>query len=207
MQRLLERFRTYEAGNDPLLAAPESTDATESYVRALALAATEMGANFGAAARQFALALLITQWMRGYPLARLIAERIRYLDEHNRPYKLADEIRGVMQDVEQVARFQAPKYLACYSDILALHLRQQNRDDVPELPDISMMLELGVSRGTEVSLMALGLSRTAAVALSEFITPDDLSREQAARWVRENPASWEGLPTLVQREIRRAIPE
>jgi hypothetical protein len=205
MQRLLDRFRTYENAQDTMLAPPESTDATTSYLRALALSSDELGADFGASARQFQLALLITQWMRGYPLARLIAERIRYLESRGREYKLPNEIRGVMQDVEQVARFQAPKYLACYNDVLALHLRQRGTEDVPQLPDISMMLELGVSRMTEVSLMALGLSRTSAVALSEFIVADDLGREDAARWVQENRTLWSGLPALVQREIDRAL--
>ena len=43
---------------------------------------------------------------------------------------------------------------------------------MPELPDIAMLLELGVNRVTELSLMALGLSRSTAVALSEFIIAD-----------------------------------
>jgi hypothetical protein len=205
MQRLLVRFRTYEDVEDAMLAPPESTDATTSYVKALALSSDELGADFGASARQFQLALLITQWMRGYPLARLIAERIQYLESRGREYKLPNEIRGVMQDVEQVARFQAPKYLACYSDVLALHLRQTGTEEAPQLPDISMMLELGVSRMTEVSLMALGLSRTSAVALSEFIFADDLGREDAAQWVQDNRAIWAGLPALVRREIDRAL--
>ena len=205
MQRLLDRFRTSENIEDTVLAPPESTDATASYMRALALSSDELGADFGASGRQFQLALLITQWMRGYPLARLIAERIRYLESHEREYKLPNEIRGVMQDVEQVARFQAPKYLACYSDVLTIHLRQQDVGEAPQMPDISMMLELGVSRMTEVSLMALGLSRTSAVALSEFIVADDLGREDAAQWVMANRTLWAGLPALVRREIDRSL--
>lgn len=201
MQRLLERFRTYDDADDLLLALPESTDATTTYVRALGLANQELGSDFGTPPRQFALALLITNWMRGYPLARLIASRIDYMQKHNRDYKLPNEIRDVMRDVEQVARFQAPKYLACYTDVLSLHFQQEGRTDIPELPDISMMLELGVSRITEVSLMALGLSRTSAVALSEFIVADELGRDEAVEWVRENRGLQEGLPALVRREI------
>ena len=139
--------------------------------------------------------------MRGFPLARLITSRVDYLQRKNRPYKLPNEIRDVMRDVEQVARFQAPKYLASYTDILALHYRQQGRDDAALFPDISMMLELGVSRTTEVSLMALGLSRTSAVALSEFIVADDLGRAQVSEWVQTHRELQQGLPALVRREI------
>jgi hypothetical protein len=205
MQRLLERFRTYDDPDELRLALPESNDATATYTRALELANQELGSNFGGSGRQFALALLITNWMRGFPLARLIASRIDYLKRKNREYKLPNEIRDVMKDVEQVARFQAPKYLACYTDVLALHLRQIGREAEEELPDISMMLELGVSRVTEVSLMALGLSRTSAVALSEFIVADDLGRVEVSDWVRENRELQLGLPVLVQREIDRVF--
>jgi len=201
MQRLLERFRTYDDPDDLVLAVPESTDATDTYLRALGLANQELGSEFGTPPRQFALALLITNWMRGFPLVRLISSRIDYLQRNNRSYKLPNEIRDVMRDVEQVARFQAPKYLACYTDVLALHLRQQGHEDIMDLPDISMMLELGVSRVTEVSLMALGLSRTSAVTLSEFIVGDNLSREEVTSWVNEHREVLEGLPVLVRREI------
>ncbi len=206
MQRLLDRFRSYPAPGDLVLALPESTDATETYVRALGLCNQELGSDFGTPPRQFALALLITNWMRGYPLARLIASRLAWLQRNNRPHKLPVEIRDVMRDVEQVARFQAPKYLACYTDVLALHM-QQRGEQLPELPDISMMLELGVSRITEVSLMALGLSRTSAVALSEFIVADDLSRQQVTDWVNANHDVLKGLPALVQREIEGVFGE
>jgi hypothetical protein len=87
----------------------------------LGFANDELGASFGNDAHQFALGLLIINWMRGLPLAQLIANRITYLRGRNRQVKLPKEIRDVMRDVEQVARFQAPKYLACYSDILSLH--------------------------------------------------------------------------------------
>jgi hypothetical protein len=201
MQRLLERFRTYDDPADLVLALPESNDSTETYMRALGLADQELGADFGGGPRQFALALLITNWMRGFPLARLIANRINYLKRKNRDYKLPNEIREVMRDVEQVARFKAPKYLACYTDVLALHFQQQGRDEIPEMPDISMMLELGVSRVTEVSLMVLGLSRTSAIALSEFIIDDELGRDEVRAWVEQNRGLQQGLPALVRREI------
>jgi hypothetical protein len=207
MQRLLDRFRTYAAPTELVLALPESTDATETYVRALGLCNLELGSDFGTPPRQYALALLITNWMRGYPLARLIASRLAWLQRNNRPHKLPNEIRGVMRDVEQVARFQAPKYLACYADVLALHLRQRGDKQLSEPPDISMMLELGVSRITEVSLMALGLSRTSAVALSEFIVADDLGRQQVTDWVNANRNVLQSLPALVQREIEGVFGE
>jgi hypothetical protein len=148
MQRLLEHFRTYDDPAELVLALPESTDATNTYSRALALSDEELGSDFGSPARHFQLALLITSWMRGQPLARLIMSRVEYLRRNDRPIKLPYEIRDVMRDVEQVARFKAPKCLACYSDVLGIHVGQVGRDDLQDVPNISMMLELGVSRIT-----------------------------------------------------------
>lgn len=207
MQRLLDRFRTYPDPEDLVLPLPESADAASTYARALGLCDQELGSGFGPSARQFGLALLITNWMRGYPLARLITDRIGYLRRTNRPTRLPNEIRNVMRDVEQAARFKAPKYLACYADILNVHVSQAGREDLRIIPDISMMLELGVSRTTEVSLMALGLSRTSAVALSEFIIADDLSRDEVAEWVRTHQETEFDLPALVRREIDAVLGE
>jgi hypothetical protein len=143
--------------------------------------------------------------MRGAPLAVLIAQRIKHNADRG-DENIARDIRGVMQDVEEVARFSAPKYLACYVDVLALHLEQTGReDDALALPDVSMMLELGVARQTEVSLMTLGLSRTAAVALEERIVDDDLTPDAALHWLRGANLEGFGLPVLVRVEIERMI--
>ena len=56
------------------------------------------------------------------PLARIIATRLRYLESRGRDHKTAVVIRECMADVEQIARFEAPRLLACYVDLLQLHL-------------------------------------------------------------------------------------
>jgi hypothetical protein len=203
MQRLLERFRSYPDHRELRLELPEATEAVPTYARALGICDDALGSNFGNELRHFGLALLIVKWMRGKALAELIVDRIDYLRRRNREIRLPAEIRSVLQDVEQVARFQAPKYLSCYQDVLALHRSVSGDDGTEQDPDITMMLELGVSRTTEVSLMSWGLSRTSTVALSEFIVADDLSREDAAMWLRSHAEVLLGLPALVRIEIGR----
>jgi hypothetical protein len=205
MQRLLEYFRGYQGSESQLLVAPpESRDAATTYVRALSRIDRFLGGDFGDnERRQFALAILIVLWMRGYPLARLIGDRIdraRRADPSS--VRVPALIRQVMQDVEQMARFQAPKYLACYLDVLRFHLESTGVSvDDEDFPDVSMMLELGVSRTTEVSLMALGLSRTSTVALAEYIVDDDLTPPQVLAWIRERNVGSFPLPALVRKEI------
>lgn len=205
MQRLLEYFRAKESQAELVLATPESDDAVESYVAAIGRSATYLGANFGWQGRQWSLAMLVTNWMRGHPLARLISSRIAYY-EKKEAVNVAAMIRSVMDDVEQVARFEAPKYLACYLDVLKFHFQQSGLlETAVEMPDLTMMLELGVSRDTELSLMGLGLSRTSAIALSSFIVADDLGREAATSWLLERNIQELDLPVLVKEEITEVV--
>lgn len=203
MQRLLHEFRSEADPSSLAIPAPESVDAIDQVVRAIALVARTLGGSFGpAGGRQFMLAQLIVHWMRGYALARIIAERIAYRTRNGLEYRLASLIRDCMSDVEQIARFEAPKYLACYVDLLKLHYEQIGvAEEMPDLPDIAMLLELGVSRKTELSLMSLGLSRSTAVALSEFIADDELTAAECIEWLRARDFEPLNLPKLVVREV------
>lgn len=201
MQRLLAYFREKEDPVSLLLAMPESDDAVESYVAAIGRSSRYLGGEFGVGGRQWILAMLVANWMRGHSLARLISARISYYQKKG-PVNVATMIRAVMDDVEQIARFEAPKYLACYLDVLKFHLDQIDKADLAaEMPDLTMMLELGVSRDTELALMGLGLSRTSAIALSGIIVADDLSREQVAAWLLEHNVEALDLPALIKTEI------
>jgi hypothetical protein len=68
-----------------------------------------------------------------------------------------------------------------------------------------MMLELGVARTTEVSMMASGLSRARAVELEERIVEDELTPEECLEWLRGADLDGFGLPRLVEREIREVL--
>lgn len=206
MQRLLDLFRSYTDKSDLAIALPESDDAVAGMVSALGRISKTIASPFGELGRTFMLALLIIQWMRGYPLARIIAGRIGYLQRNNRSFDLARVIRECMTDVEQHARFEAPKYLACYVDILRLHLDEEGlADDMAALPDMAMLLELGVSRTTELSLMTLGLSRSAAIAVGEFIAGDELDAEACIAWLRANDLESLAIPALIRREVAKAL--
>jgi hypothetical protein len=206
MQRLLDYFRAKKDDDKLILTTPESEDATESYVSALGRSNDLLGARFGPGGRLWAVAMLVTHWMRGYPLARLIAERINFYERRDGQVNVASLIRSTMDDVEQIARFEAPKYLACYLDVLTIHLEQAGKAELAaEMPDLTMMLELGVSRQTELSLMGLGLSRTTAVALSELIVADDLDREGVLAWMADHDLAQFDLAALIKLEVAEVL--
>lgn len=202
MQRLLDRMNA-EPAEMLLLALPEERDAWRAYANAFRLLVETTGADFGVTGRQNQLAVLVVQWMRGLPLARLVQDRLDYQATKVKPDSVSATIRSVMDDVENVARFLAPKYLACYRDILGLHLAAIGRTDLAvSVPDeIEMLLELGVSTRTELSLLELGLSRTSAVELFAYIADDALTSQGCLAWLDEQDTSRLGLPELVRREV------
>jgi hypothetical protein len=208
MQRLLAHFRSKGDHTDLLLPQPESAEATSLYWKALTRTGRQLGANvFRNDRRNWMLAMLITNWMRGHSLSRLIAERVSYLRrKRGRTEGLAATIRNTMDDVEQIARFEAPKYLSCYGDIIALHLEQIGESEaISEMPDINKMLELGVSRESEVSMLELGLSRASAVFLAEYLTDDDLTPVGALDWLANLNHETLNSPVLIREDIERVL--
>lgn len=208
IQRLADYFDQHEDRESLLLSPPESYDAAQSYVSVISRIDRYLGGGFSShSGRQYQLAILLVKWMRGMPLTLLIEDRIKYLRRTTASPNLPKAIRDVMGDVEQIARFEAPLYFACYIETL--------REVFPDMfsgeheghafPDIAMMLELGVSRTTELSMMSLGLSRTTAVELSEHVMQDELAPEECIAWLQSMDLDGLGLPDLVVREIRDSI--
>lgn len=207
MQRLVDYFAEYRNFDQFSLLLPESRNAAERLAVAMGILDQTLNSGFGTVPTRYTqLSILITQWMRGRPLAYLIAERVSYKRARG-DLKLAADIRGVMEDVETIARFRAPLYLACYVDALAFaaNAAGQSLDPSFVIPDIAMMLELGVSRVTDMSMMALGLSRTTVTALSEYVFEDELTPGACREWLLTAPIETLPLPELVRREIRAAL--
>jgi len=180
----------------------ESEDAFEEYVKILHRINRYLGKVFGQGNRVRQLALLIVDWMRGYPLARIISSRERYYGRND----LHGLIRNTMKDVEEYARFQAPKYLACYVDILRVYLEHIERKDlVKRLLELNVLLEFGVSQKTQLSLIGLGLSRSSAIAISEIIADDSFNEDECLKWLKENDWMTQDMPELINREVANLV--
>ncbi|EPF2603502.1 TPA: DEAD/DEAH box helicase [Yersinia enterocolitica] len=205
MQDLWGLFSNYDlnAIEKLLLADPSSDNALDSYIAAFTRICHTMSLELGYNSKgAFVVALLVVNWMRGYPLARLISERIGYYKRKKKEYKEPSVIRNVMEDVERIARYQAPKLLSCYNDLLKNYYISIDRLDLVEkIEDIGVYLELGVSIKTQISLISIGFSRTSAVMISEYITNDDYDEISCIKWIEENSKYLEDLPALVKLEI------
>jgi hypothetical protein len=207
MDNLLTYFsdRTIEEQKpvDELIPIPaESEDAFKGYVKILHRINKYLGNELGQGGRVRQLALLIVDWMKGYPLARIISSR----EKHYGSNDLSGLIRNTMKDVEEYARFQAPKYLACYVDLLRVYLERIERKDlVKRLRELNVLLEFGVSQITQLSLIGLGLSRSSAITISEFIADDSLNEDECLNWLKENDWMTKDMPELIKRELASLV--
>lgn len=205
MSRLLESFRQDALPpSDYSLPLPEDQNARDDMQAALVRIGETMTTAFGRSTanpmddrRKWQLANLLVNWMNGMQLRFLIDQRARRRDS------LAGAIREVMADIETVARFLAPKYFACYQDVLTTYAAERGIRAVEAGPDFSMMLELGVSRPSEVVLMSMGLSRTATVALGAYVAVDNWTTDECLDWLARQNLDGFDLPRLIQHEVEK----
>lgn len=211
LQRLLDHFRDYRGDLENLLPADvASIDSYDRFVTILGNINTYLYPAFGPENVNRLYALVIVNWLSGLSLASMIRRSIEWHIDAGKSYHLPALIRNTMDLVEQIARFKAPKYLSAYMDVLHFHLRQIGREDLIDQElniDIGTQLEFGVSSGTLLSLLGLGLSRMSAVALYEKIARDDLSEADCVEWVTDRRDRLETLeiPLIIIREVRERL--
>lgn len=205
-QNLFLYFQSYTGNVEDLIPVlPESDDAVDkSYKDIVDLISVYLSGD--SEKLSYYHAILVVQWMNGYPLARLINRSFKYWQAHDVTKKLATVIRDTMGEVEEFVKFKFAKFSACYIDILRFHLASIERDDlISQIPQLNIWLEFGVSQQSQVSLINLGISRSSAIVLSEFIPSDKFSPKECREWLLENDYTKFDLTEIQIREIDLAI--
>lgn len=138
-------------------------------------------------------AMLSSQWMYGYQISRLIAERREYNKKKGRKESFNTSVRTVFKDVEDIARYKVPRFLSCYVDTLNYFLKEKGKNEwIKKGKDFSLYLEFGVSEKTHVSMILLGVSRATITTLASLknqdvpILPKNLSEADSLVWLRKN---------------------
>lgn len=207
MQSLLDYF--YNRGKPPedyIPPHPHSDDAAERLALVFARTFSHLGSDIGPSKRSFGLAILVNNWMRGYPLSRIIKSLIVHYREKDPKKKLPNIIRDTLNDVENIARFQAPKYLSCYNAILTQYLIEIQRTDLlDEIQDFSLFLEFGASSVTQISAMSLGLTRSSSIALAEYLIGDNLTKDEILSNLRSINIESLDLPRVIKNELMDII--
>jgi replicative superfamily II helicase len=175
---------------------------------------------------QFYFASLALLWMRGEPLPQLIDSAIKYakgqqvkkakekaeareaegktVKKKEISVNTASIIRGVMSNIENDLRFRYVKYISCYSDILRIVLRETgNTASLESIPSLPLYLELGACSGTMVSLITLGLSRTAAGIIARKAAIQNMTPSAAEDWLLKFNLEAAGVPGICIREVEK----
>lgn len=202
-QSLLNYFRTSNKSNGELIPPlPEEDDACDKYVHIIGRISTHL--THEEPILNCYRAIFVTNWMRGHGLARIISDNINYYSKKGSPKKLDAIIRETMKDIEEYARFRFLKFSTCYTDILGYYfLEKGDLDAIKKLPPINLWLEFGASKQTQISLMGMGFTRTAALEISELMVIDNYDKEKCLEWFNRNNVDALGLSELIVREISK----
>lgn len=205
MQRFVDDVRHSGDVGAKVLVSPFSDDAYKSYADALRLVDMHLGGSFNPDSRRHSLARLIVNWMKGLPLSVIIENKARWRRQRDMEVNYPKLIRDVMGDVEDIVRFEAPKYLACYADLVNYVAAEQGVEIDESLGDVRLMLELGVPRRTDMSFIGLGLSRSTVMAISPLVLDPELSEIECAQWLKSVDLAGEDLPSFAKTEVRRLL--
>lgn len=176
--------------------------ARQNYMRAFKRIHTYLLKYPGRDRRHSFFSGLALRWMRGDPLPVLINSSISYNKSVGSGKSIARIIRDTMENVEDDLRFRYVKFFTCYNSLLEVALNERGFETyVAGIPNVPLFLEVGGSSGAMINLMAFGLSRTSAEALSEYITNKDMNADEIRAWLREQNLDRLDLSPICLREI------
>ncbi len=152
-------------------------------------------------------AILVLNWMTGKPLAYIIKRSQEYWQEKDPDKQLNSIIRDVMEQIESFVRFEFAKDSSCYVDILRFFLTRENRKDLIErIPEVTLWLEFGVSQKTHLSFLSLGLSRSSTIEITErFITSTTMTPNEAKQWLVNFDFDSSNLSGIIIRDIKKTL--
>lgn len=209
---LISRFLEHLMSQSPkgaealLPMSPDMPDAPSVLAGNLDLCNRFLGSDFGNESQRNLKSHLTSNWIRGVPLAKIIRNRLEFLEGAGRKFRIPAEIRSIIKLINENARYLVPKYLSCYTDCVSWWFASNDRQDlVEEARDISDLLETGVSERTTLTLIGLGLSRTAAVAIADKIPASDLGIDATVRWLKRRNLEALDLSTVILGEIWKAL--
>jgi hypothetical protein len=108
-----------------------------------------------------------------------------------------------MRDIEEYARFKFIKYSSCYNDILKFYVENEVDSKLWEdIPNMNIWLEFGSSIETQISFMSLGLSRSTAIAISDTVSSDYFTPEDAIEWLLLNYKSIDLSPIMIKEIVK-----
>lgn len=204
-QNLLQYFRKTNAQPiDIIPPFPEDKDATQKYCNIINLISQFLSKDNPKLS--YGHAVLVTQWMRGYGLSSIISYNISWNEKKHTGKSLQTIIRETMREIEEFARFKFLKYSNCYIDILKYYyISIGDNKSLEKIPQINLWLEFGASQQTQISLMSMGFTRTAALEISELMSFDNFTKDDCILWLTKNDYHSLNISATIIDEIDRIL--
>ena len=93
-----------------------------------------------------------------------------------------------------------------YIDVLKLHLGSKgNLEAIQKIPQLNLWLEFGASKMTQISLMAMGFTRTAALEFAELMVDENYDKNKCLWWFSQNDIHSMDLPTGILTEAEKIL--
>ena len=154
-------------------------------------------------------ALLAYRWMRGTSYSELIQDRINYKNKTKKTKKepnVNTVARDLFKKIDTELRFEYVKFTKCYNDLLSYIISESKvKEDISSPPPLHLYLELGACLGTTITLIGLGMSRTSAAILSEFVTKASMDENEVLKWIRDTNMKALGVPDTVICEANQIL--
>jgi hypothetical protein len=147
---------------------------------------------------------LATKWIYNTPLNEIIADRIGFLRaQGNSSQSVSSMIRDLLRDLEKEIRFRLVKYYMAYVGLLEVLFRERgNAVQAESIEPFHVYLECGASDRIALNLIALGLSRSTALALRKKVTfPEEATPETCMAVLATTQLASLSIPTLCIREL------
>lgn len=149
-------------------------------------------------------AWLASQWIHDTPLGDIIRGRIT---EGMKEKEVSSTIRSLLKTLETEIRYRLVKYYAAYTSILR-HLLESRGDTgaANRIEPYHVYLECGASHSSTLNLIALGLSRSTALAAGRALRlPSDNSPEECLKNIARTDIDRLDIPDLCKRELKELV--
>lgn len=163
----------------PKLLHPYNRNFLTDLLSILEICSNILGANYSDERFRFKVAILLQSWAKGDPTPQIINEQIKYFSRVQSGKNKESIIRETLSNINRYCRFEAPKYLSLYQDLLSLILPA---GELVEF-DSYEVFELGVSDSNQINLMKIGFSRQSAINLSTKIS-NQLNNYQLLTYIK-----------------------
>ncbi|WP_337021232.1 DEAD/DEAH box helicase [Pantoea anthophila] len=164
------------------------------------------------------ISVMAHHWMTSHSLKSMINYKIRNSKELSRLInegasvdkirrKTSSLIREVLNTLENQVRYNLVRYLKIYRETLICVLISRGEEDKAEkVENISAYLEFGSCNPVELSLMAIGVSRSTALFLkNKFRFPSDSSPESIINFLSAKKLNAKNIPEFRLRELQGVL--